>query len=83
MKKLNKIYINSAKLIADNELLTLKGGHGTNCGPGFLEYYCDIIPCSGCSHVTGIACGVTTSDVLEALQQMYPDIQGGSECHLV
>jgi hypothetical protein len=43
MKKLNKLQINSEKLMKNEELITLRGGYGNDC-------YC---MCDGGGHIAG------------------------------
>jgi hypothetical protein len=40
MKKLNKLQINSEKLMKNEELLTLRGGYDPICPPGQDNYHC-------------------------------------------
>ena len=66
MKKLNKLHINTEKLIKNEELITLKGGYGT---------------CYGCYSSMGTllgtfyGCGFTPEEALYICRTMW----GGTE----
>jgi natural product precursor len=50
MKKLNKLQINSEKIMKNEELLTLRGGYDCN-------YYCWVFLYDGTPAFQGVACG--------------------------
>jgi hypothetical protein len=54
MKKLNKLQINSEKLMKSEELITLRGGYGS-CG-GSQEWRCNV-SVGGSYAFSGRACG--------------------------
>lgn len=66
MKKLNKLQINSEKLMKDEELITLKGGYGT---------------CYGCYGGTGTllgsfyGCGFTGDEALYICRTMWANTE--------
>lgn len=59
MKKLNKLEINSEKLMKNEELVTLRGGYGGSCEPcgsGVQKWNCSVW-WNGTYLYGGIACG--------------------------
>jgi hypothetical protein len=76
MKTLGKFKINPEKVINNEELVNLRGGYGENCGLGFVERCCSIIPCQGCGwSELGIVCLEEGQDEWDALIAIYPDLQ--------
>lgn len=55
MKILNKLQINSDKLMKNEELMTLRGGYGEACGDN-QAWWCDVTV-GGSYAFSGIACG--------------------------
>jgi len=61
MKKLNKLEINSEKIMKNEELVTLRGGYGENCpcGTGVENWWAEVWM-YGYYCFSGYACGTET-----------------------
>jgi hypothetical protein len=86
MGKINKLQINSEKLMKNEELLTLKGGSYVDCpcGNGGQTWYCTVT-WQGIYFYSGTACGSA-----EYIKKVYPEsagysleCSGGSICHSI
>jgi len=74
MKKLGNLKINPEKLIKSEELISLKGGYGSQC-----DYYCWVF-ISGVLAFEGIGCGESAFGAQADCNMQWNPIGGSCQC---